>query len=300
MNDGRFVEIHIESSVEAAELLAAALADVVGGVEIRDAQTFFPTAADRQAVVALCPPDERDDVLSLIDETLTLARNGGASVDPVTIRERSTHEDEWRDVWKQFFRTTRIGQNFVVRPSWDSSPVPPAAHIIELDPGRAFGTGAHPSTRLVIAHIEDLAADSSQPLVTNFLDLGCGSGILTIAAHRLWPKADAMAVDIDPESVACTQENLERNQITGVTTRVGGLDVVTESFSLVLANIQADVLDILAPDLPARLRPQGQIVLSGLLNEQIDDVRKRFEGVGFRFVSRRDDGEWSSLRLARG
>ncbi len=300
MNNGAFVEIQIESSVDAAELLAAALADVVGGVEIRDAQTFFPTASDRSAVVALCPPDERDDVLALIDETLTLARNGGATVDPVTIRERSTHEDEWRDVWKQFFRTTPIGKNFVVRPSWDTSPVPPATHIIDLDPGRAFGTGAHPSTRMVIAHIEDLAAETPENQISSFLDLGCGSGILTIAAHRLWPKAAALAVDIDPESVACTEENLELNKVQGVVTRAGGLDVVSEVFALVLANIQADVLDILAPDLPARLLPGGQIVLSGLLNEQIAEVRKRFEGVGFRFVSQRDDGEWSSLRLARG
>src|SRR3954468_12930120 len=128
-----WTEVQIEAGAEAADLLAAALAPITGGVEIRDAQTIFPTAPDRAAVVALCPPADVADLLATVDETLAIAREGGATVDPVTIRQRPAHEDEWRDVWKQFFRATRIGKRFVVRPSWDPGAVEAADHVIDLD-----------------------------------------------------------------------------------------------------------------------------------------------------------------------
>ncbi|HEY0715457.1 MAG TPA: 50S ribosomal protein L11 methyltransferase, partial [Polyangia bacterium] len=188
-----WVELRVELPTEMAEIVAAELAELVGGVEIRDPGTLFATAADRTAVVALCEPTSVDDALAVIDEVLSTARAAGSVVDPVAIRRREAHEDEWRDIWKQFFRTTRIGERFIVRPSWEPPVVDRGQdHVIDLDPGRAFGTGAHPSTRLVIRAMESLAAAGVNP--KSFLDLGCGSGILAIAAHRLWPNAQGLAV----------------------------------------------------------------------------------------------------------
>ena len=198
-------------------------------------------------------------------------------------------------MWKQFFRATRIGKRFVVRPSWDQGPVPAATFVLDMDPGRAFGTGAHPSTRLVIAGVERLADQTIMP--ATLLDLGCGSGILTIAARRLWPQVAALAVDIDPESVACSQENFERNGVRDVATAAGGLEVVAGSFDVILANIQADVLQRLAPDLVPHLASGGYLLLSGILVEQGDDVAAAFTAQGLRCIHREIDGEWISLHF---
>jgi ribosomal protein L11 methyltransferase len=309
LTTGAWIELQVELAAPAAELVAAELSELLGGVEVRDAETVFATAPDRAAVVALCRPDQIDDVLGTVEAVLATARAAGGEVDPVTVRQRPAHEDEWRDVWKQFFRTTPIGRRFVVQPSWDEAAVPTATHVIHLDPGRAFGTGAHPSTKLVIAAIERLR--DARPRLDRFLDLGCGSGILTIAARLLWPEARALAVDLDPEAVACTRENLERNRIAGVQLIEGTLDDVRAlpgavPFDLLMANIQRDVLETLAPALPAHLAPGGRLVLSGLLTSDLAPVQRRFEQVGLRLREGGEapgdrpggdmiDGEWGGL-----
>jgi ribosomal protein L11 methyltransferase len=299
-----WIELQVELPAEMAELVAAELAELVGGVEIRDPGTLFATAPDRAAVVALCEPEAVDEALATIDDVLAIARAAGTTVDPVAIRRREAHEDEWRDVWKQFFRTTRIGTHFVVRPSWEPPVVDPGNdHVIDLDPGRAFGTGAHPSTQLVIRAMEGLAAGGFAP--ASFLDLGCGSGILAIAAQRLWPAARGLAVDNDPEATACTAENFARNDVGTVAIETGTLADVTGTFDLVIANIQRDVLEVIAGEVPARLTParltsgKAHVVLSGLLTSDADPVRVVYEGLGLRLVQRNDEGEWASLVLAR-
>jgi ribosomal protein L11 methyltransferase len=299
MSAGSWIEVQVELPAEVAELVAAELSELCGGVELRDSDTVFPTARDRAAVVALCQPEELDDVLATTEAVLATARAAGTEVDPVAIRQRHAHEDEWRDVWKQFFRTTRIGARFIVRPSWDreGAAAGPQDHVIELDPGRAFGTGAHPSTRLVIAALETLAGAGWAP--AGFLDLGCGSGILSIAAHKLWPAARGLAVDVDAEATACTEENLALNRVTGVSMRTGTLAVVDGQFDLIVANIQRDVLELIVDQLAPRLAAGGRLVLSGLLTGDAQPVRERYEAAGWQVLDRGDEGEWASLVLAR-
>jgi ribosomal protein L11 methyltransferase len=291
-----WVEVQIETTAEAAELVAASVAPETGGVEIRDSETVFPTARERATVVVLVPPGEVQALLDGVNETLELARAGGASVDPVSIRLRDAHEEEWRDVWKQFFRATRVGRRFVVRPSWDPGEAPPGEHVIDLDPGRAFGTGAHPSTRLVIRFVEELC--DQRPALGRFLDLGCGSGILSIVAARLWPAARGLAVDLDPEATACSGENFDRNGVRSVERGTGGLEAAPGRFDLVMANIQSDVLQQLAPQMPAHLAPGGALVLSGLLTNQADEVTAAYQAIGLRVQQRYDEGEWAALLIA--
>jgi ribosomal protein L11 methyltransferase len=300
MSDTTWIEVQIETAAETAELVAAAVAPLTGGVELRDAETVFPTARDRGAVVALCRPEDEAALLAEVEATLALARAAGTPVDPVTVRRRAAHEDEWRDVWKQFFRATRVGHHFIVRPSWDPD-MTAAGHqaddrVIDLDPGRAFGTGAHPSTRLVIRFAEQVAGERAA--LDRFCDLGCGSGILSIVAASLWPAARGLAIDLDDEATACAGENLERNRITTVERRTGGVEEARGVFDLLMANIQADVLTVLASDLAARLAPGGSLVLSGLLAPDASGVLAAYQGTGLRLRARADEGEWAALLLS--
>lgn len=258
--------------------------------------------AGRAIVVAHVDPERRAEALGAVEETIARAGESGLATD-VVVRERAAHEDEWRDVWKQFFRATRVGRTFIVRPSWDPGAVADGDRVIDLDPGRAFGTGGHATTRLVIRLAEDVAAARAArgAAVERFLDLGCGSGILSIAAARLWPDAAGVAVDIDPEATACSLENLARNQITTVDVRTGGIEVLPDAaaFDVVLANIQADVLGRIAADVLRLVRPGGAVILSGLLGGDADPVSAVYSSAGFALVSRLDDDEWTGLSLQR-
>ena len=268
---------------------------MVGGVEVRDAGTLLSTAPGRTAVIALCRPEDREFVLASAHEALATARESGLPVDPVAVRERQADESEWRDVWKQFFRATRVGRRFTVRPSWDPGSAPAGEFVIDLDPGRAFGTGAHPSTRLAVALAENVR--DVTPQIARFLDLGCGSGILSIATARLWPAAAGLAIDNDPEATECSLENFERNHVKGVTIVTGTLEKAEAAFDIILANIQADVLCDLAVAMAAKLAPQGSAILSGVLCDQADDVLAAYTAAGFVLRTRQDEGEWTGLLL---
>jgi ribosomal protein L11 methyltransferase len=290
-----WIEVVIELPVAAAEVMADAVGELTEGVEIRDGETIIRAGAGRAVIVAQCAPEAEAEVLAEIEAAAGRMKEAGVTVDPLSVRRREAHEDEWRDVWKQYFRATRVGRTFLIRPSWDLKPASEGDRVIDLDPGRAFGTGGHATTRLVIALAEEIA---ERP-VARFLDLGCGSGILSIAAIRLWSGARGLAVDVDPESVATTDENLALNRVTAVETRTGSLDAVAGTFDLVLANIEAGVLTALAPDFPARVAAGGTVILSGVLADQADGVLRAFAAAGLALEARRDEDEWAALRLRR-
>ncbi len=296
-----WLEVQVETAPEAAEVMTAELSELAEGVELRDGGTVIKAPAGRALAIVHIQPEELASLEELVAGVVERLRATGVPVDPVEIRTRAAHEDEWRDVWKQFFRATRVGRGFVVRPSWDPGELVTGDRVIDLDPGRAFGTGGHASTRLVIALAEDLAErwEKDGRAVTRFLDLGCGSGILSIAACLLWKQATGLAIDLDPESTACAGENFERNHVTRVARATGSIDLAPadRGFDVIMANIQADVLAHLAPDFPARLRRGGHAILSGLLLRDAEPVWEVFRALGFSRVLRRDDGDWAALDL---
>jgi ribosomal protein L11 methyltransferase len=307
-----WIEVQIEVALEASELVAEAMGEITGGVEVRDSGTLIRAGDGRATVVALCPPERVAELLAALQDVCGRAREAGLPVDPVTVQRREAHEDEWRDIWKKYFRAIRVGQTFIVRPSWDLESMTPAPgdRVIDIDPGRAFGTGGHATTRLAIGFAESLAATRAQAEqeqaptrapaqaptggVRSFLDLGCGSGILSIAAARLWPQAEGLAIDNDSEATACAQENLDLNGITRVKTMTGTLDDAAGPHDVILANIQADVLLTLAADVPRHLAPGGALILSGLLSVDAPPVAARYQELGFRLAGTRTEDEWTS------
>jgi ribosomal protein L11 methyltransferase len=208
-------------------------------------------------------------------------------------------EAEWRDAWKRYFKVSHLTREFVVVPSWETYEARPGEVIIDLDPGMAFGTGTHASTRLVLEELQTLADAGVTP--SRILDVGCGSGILSITAAKRWPQATLVAVDNDPIAVQATAENALANKVADrIDASVTPSGELVETFPLVLANIQAHVLRELKDALVARTG--GTLILSGLLTPQAAPLADEFVAAGLRLVGIRaskDDPQWSSAVLAR-
>lgn len=291
-----WVEIIIPVTAASAEDIAGILSGVVPearrGALIRGADVVFWVSSAR-----------REDALAETRAALVHLAEAGLEVDPAAVHaEDAAPESEWLDTWKQYFHTTHITRRIVVVPSWESYAAQPGEIAIALDPGQAFGTGAHASTRLVLQEIERLS-DAGAP-VSRFLDVGCGSGILGIAVALLWPGSAGVAVDVEPPAVDAATENCAKNQLAGrVAVSTTPLAGIAGQFDLVLANIQADVLRGMAADLATRLAAGGRLILSGLLTQHAEDVGRYIAEVGgLTLVATRradDDPDWSSVLLER-
>ncbi len=175
-------------------------------------------------------------------------------------------EQDWVRLTQSQFASVAIADGFWVVPSWHEVPAG-ARHVIRLDPGLAFGTGTHPTTRMCLRWLADHAAALAAP-GARVLDYGCGSGILAIGA-ALHGATDIDAVDIDPAAVQAAEANALAN---GVMLRAGRPELADGHYSVVLANILATPLKLLAPLLCERLRPGGQLVLAGILERQADEL----------------------------
>ena len=254
------------------------------GVEERDATTLVKGAAATAGKTTLVASfaDHEEARLALAE----LAREHAAFAP----RLEEIVGDEWRDAWKEHFRPFVLCEGIVVRPPWQ--PVV----VLELEPGRAFGTGLHETTSLVAAA---MAARRDRVKGARVLDVGTGSGILAITALALGAES-ARAIDVDTDVLDVVRENAARN---GMSERVevDATDVgdVEGTFPVVLANIEADVLVRLARDIAARVAAGGFLVLSGVLVPQKDRVTAAFEALGLRLVDAPEKGEWVALVLER-
>lgn len=202
--------------------------------------------------------------------------------------------DAWRDAWKEHFRPFEICPGIVVRPPWEeySAPEGETKTVLELEPGRAFGTGLHETTSLVCGA---LAAHRAELAGKTLLDVGCGSGILALVALKLGV-ASARAVDVDADAIEVTRENAERNGLSSrMTSDTATLAEVFGSYPIVVANIEARVLIPMAPELMAKVLPGGLLVLSGILVPQKDDVIKAY--AQFALVDAPSKGEWIAIVL---
>jgi ribosomal protein L11 methyltransferase len=293
-----FAVIIIDTEEAGAEIVSAHLSQRGVALELRDADTLERAAEGRVELRVYVPPERLSEELDELGRLLAELTTHCPSVRGFRLASTVLEDESWRDAWKRFFRAQRVGR-FLVRPSWDQPP--PAAHecVIDLDPGRAFGTGAHASTRLCLTAVEEAAERGATP--RRVLDAGCGSGILTIAALKVWPAATALALDLDPEAVATARENVERNGLGNrVTFERVEVAAVAGVFDLVLANIQREVLEQVVPGLTAAVGPSGWLVLSGLLTGEEGFVWERYVAAGLLFERTLTDGEWTAVVLRRG
>ena len=305
---GSWLELAVEADLEAVEAVSEILGrlapggtSVEPGFELVDEGLGARIDPARPAVVrAYIPAEDPAAVRRAIDATEeALSHLQAFGLRPIgELRTRAVAEADWAGAWKAYFPVMRIGKRLVIKPTWRRHRSRPGDVIIALDPGMAFGTGLHPTTRLCLAAVER-SAERGELTRARVLDVGCGSGILAIAAARLGA-ADILCVDIDPIAIEATQANAHRNRLArGIRTRVGTLPSGEPAHDLVLANLIASVLMALAPDLHAELRPGGVILASGIFTDREADVVAAFRAAGLDIFERTVEGDWVALAAQR-
>jgi ribosomal protein L11 methyltransferase len=207
-------------------------------------------------------------------------------------------EDDWANAWKAHYHPVRVGRKLFIRPLWVETAAQPDDIVIALDPGMAFGTGTHPSTQLCLEALEDLV----QPGI-KALDLGCGSGILAIAAAKLGA-AQIVALDIDPLAAQVTQENAEQNGVAEkLVIQQGSLENVITSarrFDLIVVNILARIIiPMCEQHLGDTVRPGGKGIFAGIIAEQADDVEAALRRTGLEPYRRRTSADWVLIEAKR-
>ena len=204
---------------------------------------------------------------------------------------RELAEDDWANAWKKHYHVLRIGQRIVIKPPWQEHERQPDEVVIELDPGMAFGTGLHPTTRMCLQALEERLEPGAK-----VLDLGTGSGILAIAAAKLGA-GYVLALDNDPLAVKAARANVQSNGVQNlVAVEHGSLGKTTEEFELVLVNILARVIVELADKgLVDRVRPTGLMIAAGIIVEQEAEVAAVLREHGLDIVELRQEKDWVTL-----
>ena len=301
---GAWLELAVEADVEAVEAVSEILGRIAGGgtsvepaFELVDeglGARIDPTRpATVRAYVPARDPAAAEQAAAEAAEALGHLRVFGLR--PIgELRTQIVHEADWAEAWKRHFPVLRVGRRVVIRPTWRRHRRAPDDVVLALDPGMAFGTGLHPTTRLCLALIEDLA-DRGGIEGRRVLDVGCGSGILSIAAARFGAAA-VLGVDNDPIAVEATVANSRRNRVTRkVTARHGSLPTGAGPFEVVLANLIASVLVSLAGELRDELASGGTLVASGIFVDRETEVRHALEGAGLEITGRLAEGDWVAL-----
>ena len=209
-----------------------------------------------------------------------------------------THEEDWNKKWQKFFSTTRIGKHIIVKPSWELYLPEEGDLLIEMDPGMAFGTGTHATTRMCLEVIENLIAENPQP-IQSMLDVGTGSGILSIAAakHGI---PEIVGIDIDPIALRYAQKNIDKNEVTSqVELRAISLNKLVGTYDLVVANILSDILIKLKKDLFEHITDNGFLILSGILAENAAKLERKFASRKLISCASYNDTDWICLVLQK-
>ncbi len=207
-----------------------------------------------------------------------------------SVSYKEMHEEDWANNWKQYYKPVKITDKIVIKPIWEQYEESEKDLVIELDPGMAFGTGTHETTRMCIQALDKYV----EPDTTVF-DVGCGSGILAIAGAKLGAK-HVVGVDLDPVAVDSAKENVGFNNLDNIEILEGNLlDVVEGKADIVVANIIAEIICILTADVKKALNEGGLFITSGIIHDRVEMVTDKLKECGFEVMEINKDGEWNCI-----
>lgn len=287
-----YLELAITVPAEAAETVAFTLTERgIPGVVVSERSPDAPPSDSLTLKVyfpEVSPPD-MTEFESAIRDGLSAFPGAGFA-----LSERVLPEENWATSWQKYWHVQHLGEHLVVRPSWEAYEPREGDCVITLDPKQAFGTGTHATTRLCMLAIERLMRE--HPAGTVY-DVGAGTGILAILAAKLGA-THVVAVDNDPVAVASAEENAAVNGVA-VENRLGSASDLAGEADLVVANILAEVIIAIAPDLYRITRPGGRLLATGIITRKADDVAEALSARGYQVVSRAHEGDWVLLEAVR-
>jgi len=245
---------------------------------------------------AYLPMTERfEELKTRIEVFLRRLREFFPEAAEASLRFSKIQDEDWSLTWRRHFHVERITERLTVVPVWEPVPLAPGGIVIRMDPGPAFGTGAHPTTRMCLQSIENFQTAGEW----NLLDVGTGSGILAIYAVKLGA-GRVLAIDTDPEALRWARQNIELNDCSAFIdlssepiTRFGSVS------SILVANLTRDTLLELLPDFQRLLDKNGTMILSGLLREQAQEVEKPLKRLGFEEIQVATQAEWACITAKR-
>ncbi len=289
-------KITIAAPVHRADIITSFLASIsVNGIE----QTAPPTGEQ-------APPTEKintylsydqdfnqkmQDILDFIKQLNTQLPDH----EQITYQAEPIKEQDWNIKWKQHFKPFKLTNHIIIKPSWEPYTPNEGELIIEMDPGMAFGTGLHASTKLALTLIEKFFFHNST--AATVLDVGTGTGILAMSC-ALFGATQIVAIDNDIDARTAARQNIAQNNFQNITVSDNPLNQIPKQYSLVIANITCDILTTLADDLVKRIRPGGNLVLSGILaNEQEISIKKTFSSLGLKVSETLQQDEWVGIHF---
>ena len=309
----RWARISVVTTHEGADLIANILMELgAAGTEIDDPSlvneyidaglwdyTDLPRAEDTETVTvrAYLPEDARlESSLLALAERIAALRHAGAALGAGTISHSFVADEDWAETWKAYIHTEKMGERIVVRPTWEEYTPSADEIVIELDPGAAFGTGAHATTAMCLRWLEHLVSPGMR-----VYDVGCGSGILAVAAAKLGA-GEVIAMDYDPVAVSVAEENIRQNNVHNVVACESDLLSACEGAApaeLITANIIADVIIRLFAQLDRHLAPGGTLLASGIIDDRIAGVEHAAAEHGFTVLDMTCEKEWAAMIIRR-
>ena len=300
---GNWTKLTVTGKVADLDTISSVMSMIDNGLMIEDYSDFSLNGmygelvddailnADRDTVkVSVFVPEERSlaECRSFITERLSvLSVSAEISVEGM-------REEDWAESWKQYYKPVHLGKITVV-PAWEDYTPSDDEVIIKMDPGMAFGTGTHETTRLVIRLMQDEIFGGER-----VLDMGTGSGILSICAAKLGAKS-CNAYDIDPVAVKVARENARDggcdNITVGVSDLLKGVDLSEGKYDICLANIVADIILRMLPDINNYVKPEGKIILSGIISPRADEIREAVKKYGYKIIKEETENDWLAMMI---
>ena len=307
--DGTWIEVRVITKSEALEPVSGIFYSLdCKGVAIEDPEDILgreqgPLTWDfadinvlehkgKVAVVKayFAEEDNIEEILGYVNEKLVELKEMGIDLGEAKVEHEKMYEEDWANTWKQYYKPSKVGEKIVVKPIWEEYEQKEGELVVNLDPGMAFGTGTHETTRMCIQALEKYVKEES-----TVFDVGCGSGILAIAAAKLGAKL-AVGVDLDPVAVESSIENVGYNNLNNIEILHGNLvEVIDGKADIVVANILAEIICILTDDVKRVMKDGGVFITSGIIHDGVDMVCEKLEATGFEVIEKNRDGEWNCI-----